>query len=143
MLIQIQPIQVPQFWDMIKFAAISTDNISEEHKSYYLLTLLQDLLAGKKTAFVIQNKENAVTLVVIIEVKRDELTNTKIMFMTCLYSFERQPEKNWDTAVMDLAIIAKVTGCVSIVGDTASSKLGEILERNGGSCVTKRYVYTF
>ena len=143
MLIQIQPIQIPQFWDVIKFAAISTDNVSEEHKSYYLLALLQDLLAGKRTAFVIQNKKNYVTLVVVIEVKRDELTNTKIMFMTCLYSFEQQSEENWDMAIRDLAIIAKVTGCVSIVGDTANSKLGKILERNGGSCVTKKYVYTF
>lgn len=143
MLIQIQPIQIPQFWELIKFAAVATNNIEEEHQDYYILNMLQDLLASKKTAFVIFNGDNQVTLVVVIEIRRDDLRDQKIMYMDCLYSFEKQPEENWGLAVMDLAVIAKKADCKAILGDTANPNLAKILEANGGECVSKRYKYTF
>jgi len=140
MLIQIQAIQIPAFWEPIKFAAIKSDNIEDEYIEYYCLEILQDLLSSKKICFVVQ-EEDQILFVVIVEFKIDKMRDMKYLYFNNLYSFSKQNDEIWAQVFADFYSIAKAGKCKAIFGDSNNSKVEAINNTLGTSCVSKKYAY--
>lgn len=137
MLVQIQAIQVPDFWEVIKFAAVNSDHIEEQHIEYYCLELLQDLLSNKKICFIAQKEE----FVVILEFKVDKMRNMKYLYFNNLYSFKHQTDAIWEEVFSDFYKIAKAADCKAIMGDSNNDKVAEINKNLGTLCLSKKYAY--
>lgn len=140
MLIQIQPIQIPAFWEVIKFAAIKSANIEEEYVEYYSLELLQDLLSSKKICFIAQ-EEDQILFVVILEFRIDKMRNRKCLYFATLYSFIKQPDSVWEEVFIDFYKIASAADCKAIFGDSNNDKIEEINKKLGTLCISKKYAY--
>jgi len=140
MLIQIQAVQVPKFWEVIKFAAVKSDGIEDDVMQTYCLTLLQDLLSGKKVCFVGQ-KEEKISFVVIIEIKFDNLRGYNYLHFLNIYSFFPQDDKIWKEGFTDLYKIALATKSKMIVGESGNDKIDYLAHLIGINVISKKYVY--
>lgn len=140
MLVQIHPIQVPVFWEAIKFASVNSDSVKEEYLEYYCIELLQDLLAGDKVCFIAQEKDE-ILFVVIITFQVNKMTGMKFLFFNNLYSFKPQEDAVWKNVFIDLHKIAENNSCEAIIGESNNIKINAINMNIGASCISKKYAY--
>jgi len=141
MLIQILPIQIPKFWEVVKFAAINSDNIEEKDQEVYSLNLLQNLLSGKKHCYITQ-KEKQIFFVIIIEFRFDPMIEKNFIYFNNLYSFSAQGFLFWKTILTDLDLIAKNNSCDKFIGEVNNLKMQEILSNFNIPWVSKKFIYT-
>lgn len=140
MLVQIQPIQIPTFWEPIKYATIHSDEIEKEYQEEYFIQLLQDLLSSKIICFVGQS-DSAIDFIVLLEFKVEKLKNFKYLYFRNIYSFKPQENKIWQEVFGDLYKIAKNNDCKAIIGDSNNPKIEEINYSVGAKCISKKYAY--
>lgn len=140
MLIQIPCTQIPQFWEIIKFSALSSDNVKEEFVNSYCLTLLQDLLSGKKLCFIAKN-DSKVTLVVIMSFYNDRLTDSLGMNVDNIYAFAVHNADEWKAVVSDAINVAVKAECKIITAESSNRRVGEILKESGVNLISTKYTY--
>jgi len=140
MLIQIHGNQVPQFWEVIKFAAIQSDDIKEEYQKVYLQNLLYDLLSGKKYCFF-SKKENQISFIVIISFSFLEQEQIKYLCFNNIYSFFTQEDSVWQGVFVALSKIATEAECKAIIGNSNNERVHEICLSVGARCSSHTYEY--
>ena len=140
MLIQVQAVQIPKFWEAIKFATVNSEITEAKYVNKYCLSLLHDLLAGKKCCFVGQ-KDGKVFLVVILEFLYSNTYEGNYLYFNNLYAFEKQADKVWFEVFTDLHKLAITKDCKAIMGDSANPRVAEINKSVGAKCISSRYVY--
>lgn len=140
MLIQIQSIQIPKFWEVIKFAALNSDDIKEDFVNVYSINLLHDLLSRKKYCYLAQ-ENNQILFVVILEFRVDKIIDMPYVYFNNLYSFKPQNMDIWKEVFFDLRKIAVVNKCKAIIGESSNFRVGEINDLVGASCIAKKYAY--
>jgi len=141
MLIQILPIQIPKVWEVIKFAAVKSDNVKDKQVEVYANNLLHDLLAGKKHCYVVK-KENQITFVALLEFRVDSTMDKKFIYFSNLYSFSPNNFLFWQSIIESLEIIAKNNDCSFLTGDVGNPQMWEILNKINVPCVSRKYTYS-
>lgn len=140
MLIQIHSIQIPAYWEIIKYGAVKTDNIQPEDIEDYSLNLLHDLLSNKKSCFVHQVDDN-VMLMTIITFMVSDLTKKKSLHMLNLYAFSHQNDEVWINALVDLVAIAKKEGCYKLIAESDNDRIQELAKVIQAKHVRNVYEY--
>lgn len=139
MLIQIHPIQIPKFWEAIKFSAVKSDAIQEEHLNYYCINLLQDLLSGKKACLVEQDENLNVVFVVLFSINIEPLTGVKYFFVANIYSFQNHGLDAWKELFNDAHKIARQAGCAAFAVNTSNPRAIEVAGFLGFELFTSKY----
>lgn len=140
MLVQILPIQIPNFWEVIKFAASKSDGVEEKYLTKYSNDLLHDLLAGKKHCYMV-NREEKISFIAILEFRFDAVKEQKFIYFNNLYSFNPNNFLFWKKIIASLETIAKNNDCSYILGDVGNPQMWDILNQMNISCVSRKYVY--
>ncbi len=138
MLIKIQAIQVPKFWEVIKFSAVKTDGIEEEYQRVYCLTLLQDLLSGKKNC-VIAIDNDKIVFVALFSLNVHPMTQIKYLLIGNVYAFEHQSDANWIEIFDDSIKIAKSVDCKVIAVNTTNPRVITLAKRFNFKLFSSKY----
>lgn len=138
MLIQIQDVQIPKFWEIIKYSALQSDNVEEKDYNEYCLNLLQDLLGSNKVCFV-KTEEDKITFVLIIEIRFNSVRNLKSVYISNLYSFKVQSSATWMNIEKDLTAYAKKQSCYIIETESSNDNIIGIFKHMNVDCVSRKF----
>jgi hypothetical protein len=117
------PLQVPLFWEAIKFAVSRTEALGVEDKPEVYTDLLHSLLNGTSQCIVILDSSKTLVGIVITSVMANKLTLKKELLIRSLYSMQQfsDDERLYG---MDLARkLALKEGCSSIGFTTGNERL--------------------
>lgn len=131
MVIRLTPTQVPQHWDVIKYAAVHAERIREKDRPMYLTRLLHALLSGTAQCFFRINEDRELLAVEITRIMVDEITGEKSLFLNCLFSFKAVSEEQWKSDMEVIKDFAKVEDCKKITTYSTHPRVFEIVDSLG------------
>ena len=111
MLIKLLATQIPDFWEVIKYGVLRADNIPVETSEVYLNDMFLSLLNDKRICYVSLDDEHQVTALLILQIKIDNITNDKYLYMQCLYSFKPTPLEAWQKYFKFVKDFAEMEKC--------------------------------
>ena len=131
MLIKLVSPQIPEHWEVIKFAAITVDEIDENILQPYLNELLHALLSDKAHCFVKINDKRNIQWLGIVRVLYDKVIQDKYLFLQCLYAFEKADLKEWAKDWLFVEQFARKEGCLYISYHSRNPRIWEMSEMVG------------
>lgn len=126
MLIKILPVQIPVFWESIKFCAVTADEVGEKYRQKYLNKLLHSLLSNRSQCFVRLNEQRVLQALMITSLDVDNMTDKKALCIQLLYSIERVAEGEWREDYDFLLNFAKKQQCQVITFGTRHERVMSI-----------------
>jgi hypothetical protein len=129
--IMLMPDQVPAFWEAIKYSVVSSNNIEKEHISNYLNRLLYTLLSGKSQCFARLDKERRLEAIAITNLATDAISDEKVLFVSCLYSFKKSPLEAWIEGMDLLKSFATEQNCKAITCRVVNEKAADLCKSLG------------
>jgi len=127
MIIRLQARQIPEFWDIIKFAAVGADEITEEHLQPYLNKLLQELLSDKAQCFVHLDENRVLIKLMVTKILGNHVTGEKYLGMEILYSFKPTISDDvWREEFIFIRNFAIKEQCKYICGRSRNPRIWEI-----------------
>jgi len=141
MIIRLQPMQIPTYWEAIKYAAVNADKVEDEYVAKYTNRLLYHLLNGKAQCFIGFSNERILQRILITRIITDEVRDEKSLFINCLYSFEIVSPKVWQAEFEAVKKFARSLGCTSITSWTINERAAEISRRLGMKDRFKSFIY--
>jgi hypothetical protein len=91
---RVLPIQVPFFWEAIKFACTTADLVDVSIRPAYFNELLQALLSEKAQCFVVLDEKRILNSIAVTRIVIDRITGDKELHLQCLYSMERMNDSS-------------------------------------------------
>lgn len=112
--VRLLPSQVPQLWNAIKFASMSTDRVSENNVGAHLNKLLHSLLSDKSQCFIRFDENRQLIGLMITRIQDDEMLGERTLFITCLFSYKVIDEEQWRQEFSLLTNFARKNKCTKI-----------------------------
>lgn len=106
--------QIPQYWEVIKYAVVNVEIVEEQYREKYLNNLLYQLLAGKVQCFVRLGEGRQLEMVGLTSIQVDHIRDDRTLFCYALYSFKKVPGETWASDFVELVQWAKASKCKSI-----------------------------
>jgi hypothetical protein len=126
MVIKLLSSQIPMFWEAIKFAAISADEIDKENWGVYLNKLLHSLLNDRSQCFVRLDNERRLLALLVTRFSIDRITNEKSLFIQALYSWKRTENKEWEEVLMFVRKFAENEKCKYISFESRNPRIWQL-----------------
>lgn len=130
MIVRILPVQIPVFWESIKFCTTQADEIDQKYQQEYLNALLHTLLSDKSQCFVRMDDSRILKALTITKMEIDKFLGGKSLTIQILYSLERVSDELWMEDYDFIRNFAESQQCNSITFDTRHEqvmKLGKLL----------------
>lgn len=130
MIVKILPVQIPVFWDSIKFCAVTADEIDKKYQQGYLNELLHALLSDKAQCFVRLDDTRILAALMITRMGVSKMTNKKSLFIQILYSIKKTDTNAWQEDYNFITKFALSQKCHSVTFDTRHNEvmdLGHVL----------------
>jgi hypothetical protein len=131
MVIKLLPSQIPMFWEAIKRAAISADEVNKENWGVYLNELLHSLLNDRSQCFVRLNEEKRLLALMITRLSVDKITNEKGLSLQVLYSWKHVEDKEWQDDYNFIKEFTKHEKCKYIFFESRNPRLWKLAESVG------------
>jgi len=130
-IVKIVPTQIPQLWEVIKFACAQADEVNKEDFPYYFNELLHALLNDKAQCFMRIAEDRTLLALLITRIMIDKVTGKKYLFMQCLYSFKAVEDEVWKRDWNFILDFIKREGCSYISFNSRNKRLWDIAEKLG------------
>ena len=90
MYIQLQPLQIPQYWEVIKYASLMSGTVSQKDQVAYCRNLLIDLLASKVSCIMHLDPETRnIISILLYQIHVDNFNpEVKSAYIDTLYMFD-------------------------------------------------------
>jgi hypothetical protein len=124
------PQQVPVFWEAIKLACVSADEVKSTDAGPYVNELLHALLNNKAQCWLRLNEERRLVALSITRIKFSPQTEEKQLFIQVAYSWKLVPDDVWYRDLGILREYAKKEDCTSVGFISGNSRIWDI----GYSC---------
>ncbi len=131
MIVKILPVQIPVFWESIKFCAVTADEVAKEFRQVYLNELLQALLSDTAQCFVRLNDRRVLVTLMVTRMQIHKVTARKSLQIQILYSLEKVDAAEWDSDYVFLRNFATKQQCDSIIFETRHERVMELGRRVG------------
>lgn len=138
MVIRLLSVQVPKFWEIIKYAIAQVEKIGDDESLGIYNRLFAALLADKAQCFIAYNSDESVKAVCITEYRVDLFTNIKTLHIRCLYAFSPASNEEWHSKFEHITKLAKDGNCQSITFDTSNPRIRAIVKDLGAVEVSTR-----
>lgn len=129
-IIQLQPKEISKFWDGIKLAMIRANMVPEEHQLVYANHMLEMLLSGKLTAWVVFNYSEGnmkqVHAMAVTSIREDLVYGYKYVQVEALYGFRKVSDDQALSSVDALKTYARNVGCKYIRAITEVERVKHI-----------------
>lgn len=129
--IRLLPNQIPQYWELIKFACAKADKVDEEYYLDYFNELLYSLLSGKAQCFVAINETREIIGLLVTRILLDRITGDNYLFLQSLYGWEKMNQDIWEEAYMLVIEFAQNSKCKHLICQTGNPKVWENVEKIG------------
>ena len=123
--------QIPRFWEAIKFASVSAEDVKEEDRRDYLNNLLHSLLNDKSQCFVGLDDERKLLGVAVTQLVADKTTGSKDLFLKVLYSWKYADIEEWKDRLNLVKDFAKSEGCKHIYFESRNPRVWQVGEAVG------------
>lgn len=131
MLLELMSTQIPGHWQMIRAAAIKSDQIEPEYQDAYCEKLLLDLLAGDKTCVFWLDDNREICWVFIVRVETEDLRQRKMLVFYNLYGLKKMPVDRRADVLADCIKLCKRYDCAGITGFASHDYIRKGLEQAG------------
>lgn len=139
MLVLLQCIQIPLYWDIIKFAAIKANLVESSNIGNYSINLLAKLLSGKSQC-LLSIRSGRITKVTIIEIFYDEILDSNFMTIDSIYGFSKQSLEVWKKESEQLYAYAKDRKCKSVKATTNNPLVIDLANKHGMIEESRNYI---
>ena len=126
MIIKLLSIQIPKFWEIIKFTATEADEVDQQELQPYLDELLHNLLSDKAQCFVNLDEKRTLSSLLITKIMSDKKTGEKYLYLQHLYPFRFVDDSVWGEDMIFIRQFADKEKCSYISFDSRNSKTFEI-----------------
>ena len=129
-IIHLQPKEVAAFWDGIKLAVVRSNQIPDEHYQAYVNHMLEMLLSGKLTAWVVfdyvTDNSKEVHALAVTSIQEDLVFGYKYVYVEALYGIRKVSDQQALDSVEAIKTYARNTGCKYIRSVTDSDRVKHI-----------------
>lgn len=126
MIVKILPVQIPVFWENIKFCLAQVDDIDKDLRQSYFNTLLQSLLSDKSQCFIRLDDKRMLVALLITQHYIDQIADKNVLDIRCLYSYQKVSDNQWKDEYEFIKKFAKKLKCNSIVFSTNNKQVMHI-----------------
>lgn len=126
MVVKVLDVQIPVFWETIKFCIVQANEIDEAARQSYFNNLLQALLSNKSQCFIRLDEKRILMGLMITSLEMNKITLEKSLHIETLYSFQSVSNETWADEYKILGDFAKKTECRTITFDTRNEKVMEL-----------------
>ena len=126
MITKLLSIQVPKFWEIIKFAATKAEEVDNEDLPAYLNWFLHLLLSDKAQCWVRLDEDRTIIALLMTQITIDKITAKKSLHLRCIYSFRHVPFDLWREDFDLLIQFKKQEKCDNITCASKHKKIWEI-----------------
>lgn len=135
--------QIPQFWELIKYAVAKVYAIKPEDFPVIFNDILQALLASKYQVFIKRSDdgEKKVEAIQISEINVHKITGYKSLNLVCLYSFKYMDTDGWKDFFEFALKFAKSQQCKSITTESRNHRVWEIVKALGFEETVRLFTY--
>jgi len=135
MLIQLQPDQIPDFWDAIKIAIVAANDISREDDIEYTNQVLSNILSGKFQCWLIfsynPDNEKIAHAISVTSIVQNNLFGYLSLSINALYGLRKMDNQTAIDAINGLKIFAKTNSCKNITAETSNDRVKELAKLTG------------
>ena len=126
MVVKVLDVQIPVFWETIKFCIVQANEIDETARQSYFNNLLHALLSNKSQCFIRLDEKRILMGLMITSLEMNKITLEKSLHIETLYSFQSVSNETWVDEYKILGDFAKKTECRTITFDTRNEKIMEL-----------------
>jgi hypothetical protein len=126
MIIKLLALQIPIFWETIKFVAKKVDEIDDKDLPSYLNELLHALLCDKAQCFVILDDKRILVAMAISRILGNKVNRKKYLYIQCLYSFKVINDDMWQDGLDLMRKFAEKEKCSYISFDSRNPRIWDI-----------------
>jgi len=139
MIIKLQPVQIPPYWESIKLAAITANEIRDENTQEYSIKLLLNLLNSNLQCLVSIDEGRNIQKITLIGIYYDDILKEKFMVIEGIYGFQKMAPEEWLKESKILYRYAQDEKCTSVRMCTNNSIVVELANRYGMAEVSRNY----
>jgi len=131
MIIRLLSTQIPQAWELIKFACVKADEVNNGDMPHYFNELLHALLSDKAQCFVKLDDERKILALLITRIMIDKITGRKSLLIQALYSWKSVDDKEWQDGFNFVKEFAKHEQCKRISFESRNPRVWQLTETLG------------
>jgi len=131
LIIKLLSTQITQYFEAIKFAATTADEVDKEDLQPYLIELLHDLLSDKAQCWIRLDENRTIIALLITKFKVNKINNRKSLHLQCIFSYNEVPLNIWQKDFDMLIQFAKQEGCKNITFNSRHQKIWELTKSFG------------
>ncbi|MCC7570634.1 hypothetical protein KO465_04760 [Candidatus Micrarchaeota archaeon] len=135
--------QVPVFWEAIKYCCVQADEVPEDARQHYFMSLLQDLLSDKAQCFIVLDHERVLRAMAITRIISDKTSGQKELEIQCLYSMMHIPDEDLQRYWGFIGEFGRKESCKAVVFNTRNERIMDIAEMLGCQERLRRYSLDF
>jgi len=139
MIIKLTPVQVAEYWELVKFGLIYGDLVPEDHRQVVLNETLQALLSEKAQCFFRLDAEHRVIALMITRIQISKISGDQFLFIQCIYSFRKVENREWEADWKYIRDFASVAKCAYIDAESANPAIFQILKNLGAKELYRTY----
>jgi len=129
------------YWELIKMAATTADEVDKKDLQPYLNELLHALLSDKAQCWIRIRNDRKITAVLITRITTDKTTLGKSLRLQCVYSFSKVSLDVWRKDFGLMVQFAKKEDCKNIIFDSRHSAIWEMVKTFGCREAYRSFVY--
>ena len=138
----LQPMQVSSYWEVIKHAAVSVNEIEDHKVSAYCIDLLCRLYSNKLQCMLSLNSDRMITSVWIIEILKDKFSDESHGVIHTLYAYQKSELTDHQEAANAIGLMMLEEGCTKAYFETNNDTIVAIAKAFGAVKVSEKYVIT-
>lgn len=126
MLLQLQPKQISNLWDLISFAVFQVDRVPPDIQDECANKVLVNLLTGKFQAWVVMadgDEGRQIHAITITSLQKNELMGYDYFRVNILYGLRPLTEELAREAIEGFKTFARAAGCVRIIAQTTHPRV--------------------
>lgn len=141
MLIQLLSKDIPRYWEVIKFACATVDEVDDAQRPAYLRDLLCALLSEKAQCWVRFDDDKQLILIYVTRILYNAQYDEKYLYIQAGYSWKRLGQEAWN-GFRDLMMeFAKREGCAYIGHMSRNPRIWELALGAGFKESTRIFAY--
>ena len=141
MVIKLLPVQIPAFWEAIKFTSTQADEVEKKNRPVYLNRLLHSLLNDKSQCFVRLDNERRLHSVMITNIEVDKISGEETLNLLAYYSWIKINNETWSDDFVFAKNFAVHNQCEQICFSSHNPRICEMSKRFGFKEKSRLFAY--
>ena len=131
MIIKLTSAQIPEYWELIKYAYAKGDLIPRDCMPNAFNSILHSLLSDKSQCFLRISDDRQIIALMITRIILTTYTKDKILFIQCIFSFRKVADSEWQIDWKFVQNFAKKENCKYIEAESANTQIYSMLSQLG------------